>query len=323
MKQIRKICLVLILGCILTLIHVQPALAQKGGNESDYTYTVTLYAGKQGTLTSSAGIQVDNRSTGSSYQISAPQDNGDVIYITGLKYGDVVMMNGQKCATLGNSSKYYIGGVRESGHDNQTVSASAFRVESDRDYVIAYGIRGNMVAYTVNYLDEEGNELLESETYYGSVGDRPVVAFRYVENYWPKTYNLTKTLSANEAENVFTFVYTPMFIENEEDEEGEDESEEDALAAGAQGNEDGQGAGSEEDQDQSPADLVNLDEEEVPLASRIVEQVKEFAQENTLAFVGITAFAVAGLSALTWLLVKKHKKKKEEAEEEAEAESQE
>lgn len=38
----------------------------------------------------------------------------------------------------------------------------------------------------------------------------PVAAFRYIEGYEPRAYNLTKTLVSNEAENVFTFVYFPV-----------------------------------------------------------------------------------------------------------------
>ena len=53
-----------------------------------------------------------------------------------------------------------------------------------------------------------GTPLLESQTFYGAVGDRPVVAFQYVDGYQPQAYNLTGTLSSNEAENVFTFTYT-------------------------------------------------------------------------------------------------------------------
>ena len=37
-----------------------------------------------------------------------------------------------------------------------------------------------------------------------------MVAYHYIEGYQPQAYNLTKTLSANEAENVFTFVYQPV-----------------------------------------------------------------------------------------------------------------
>lgn len=63
--------------------------------------------------------------------------------------------------------------------------------------------------HTVNYQDASGNSLAESQTFYGNVGDKPVVAYRYVENYIPDALALTKTLSDNESENVFTFTYTP------------------------------------------------------------------------------------------------------------------
>lgn len=84
-----------------------------------------------------------------------------------------------------------------------------FIVKGDADYVVAYGIKGNMVAYTVNYQDASGKSLAESQTFYGNVGDKPVVAYRYVENYIPDALALTKTLSNNESENVFTFTYKP------------------------------------------------------------------------------------------------------------------
>ena len=51
--------------------------------------------------------------------------------------------------TLGEDSKYYVKGVRMGGRDNSTVDLAYFRVERDEDYVVAYGIRGNLVQYTV------------------------------------------------------------------------------------------------------------------------------------------------------------------------------
>ncbi len=66
-----------------------------------------------------------------------------------------------------------------------------------------------MVAYTVNYQDASGKALAESQTFYGNVGDKPIVAYQYIENYIPDALALTKTLSNNESENVFTFTYKP------------------------------------------------------------------------------------------------------------------
>lgn len=176
--------------CTCALVVAQAGVctvfAEKGGNEKEYTYTVTLYAGKEGTFA----------------------DGSTEMKFQGLKTGDVISFAGQVAGVnVKDSEKYYVKGVRESGKDNNTVSAPAFTVDSDREYVIAYGIKGDMVSYTVNYQDESGNALMQSEKFYGVVGDKPVVAFQYIDGYQPQAYNLTKTLSSNESDNVFTFIY--------------------------------------------------------------------------------------------------------------------
>ena len=86
---------------------------------------------------------------------------------------------------------------------------SSFEVTGDQEYVVAYAIKGDQVAYTINYQDANGNKLADSQTFYGNVGDKPVVAYTYIDGYTPEYRNLTKTLSANAAENVFTFNYLP------------------------------------------------------------------------------------------------------------------
>lgn len=174
----------------------------------EYTYQVTFYSGNQGTFNGTEGLSVDNHSSGSQYAV---EENGDEITVSGLKQGDIVSFDVQAGAVqMSDDSKYYLRGIRQSGRDNDTVQTSAFRVDGDAEYVLAYGIRGNQTGYTVNYQDAQGNELAPSRTYYGNVGDKPVVAYLYIEDYNPQTLALTRTLSENEAENVFTFVYTPV-----------------------------------------------------------------------------------------------------------------
>ena len=150
-----------------------------------YTYKVTLSAGNKGTINGQNKIEKKDIASGSTVTF-----NLNDIQVT--------------------DDKYYVKGIRLSGRDNnETLAAPSFTVDKDADYVVAYGIKGNMVAYTVNYQDASGKSLAESQTFYGNVGDKPVVAYRYVENYIPDALALTKTLSDNESENVFTFTYTP------------------------------------------------------------------------------------------------------------------
>ncbi len=170
-----------------------------------YTYTVTFYPGNHGTFNGTGGISVPG---GADAGVSVWVE-GQAIKVGGLKKGDMVSFDAALwgAVALEEGGRYYVKGIRLSGRDNNTVDTPAFRVEGDRDYVVAYGIRGDMTGYTVNYQDEAGNELAPSRSYYGNVGDKPVVAFLYVEGYEPMAYNLTKTLVSNEAENAFTFVY--------------------------------------------------------------------------------------------------------------------
>lgn len=328
MKQWRKFWYCLLLGCMLTAMTGQTVFAQKGGEEESYTYTVTLYAGKQGIFSGTKGVQVDNHTTGSSYQIEKEEAGGGQIRITGLEYGDRVMVEVQSCICLPEDSRYYVSGIRESGCDNNTVGASAFLVDSDREYVAAYGIRGNMVSYIVNYQDEEGNALAESQTFYGTVDDQPVVAFQYFENYQPQAYNLTKTLSDNEAENVFTFVYRRVTGQTAVSTSPE------AEGTGNQGvgNIPGNGAdenGTQNDEndglvenpdEQVPQELVNLDDEETPLSDLKETGAQERPSGNMPLFLGIAVIAIVGLGTLAATLWKKKKSGKRKEESDAKAE---
>lgn len=202
MKYLKKIRKSLLLLSVMVFVFGQNVLAA----DEEYTYTVRFYAGNQGQLTGN-GI-----SAPSSAKVSK---SGTEITVTGLKYGDTLYMNPQDAAKS-SDSKYYVKGIRRSGRDNSEATESSFRVASDRDYVIAYGISGSLVSYRVNYLDEDGNELLESDTYYGNPGERQYVSCRYVEGYQPQALNLVKTLSTDESKNVFDFQYTPIAEEEEE-----------------------------------------------------------------------------------------------------------
>lgn len=199
MSRIKKLCQKLIAAVsVLCLISFPVAAAE------NYTYTVTFYAGNQGSFTNASGLSVTGQGS------ATIQNDGDKIVIRGLQEGDLISFDAQQGAVqLGNDSKYYVQGVRPSARDNDmaSLSASAFRVTEDEDYVVAYGIRGNQVEYTVNYEDEEGNTLAPSRTYYGNIGDKPVVAYLYIENYLPQALALTKTLSSDASQNIFTFTY--------------------------------------------------------------------------------------------------------------------
>ena len=277
---------------------------------ADYTYKVRIYAGAQGTI----GGQ-------------------EMVAYEGLSYGSVITFN-PNSVTLTNSEKYYVKGIRESGSDNSN-AVRAFVVTGDMDYVVAYGIQGEAVAYTVNYQDQNGNTLMPSETFYGSIGDRPVIAFQYIEGYQPQAYNLTGTLSENASENVFTFVYTPLTTpataspspatasptatqtpaENGEDNpeiEGVDDEGTIAPIEILDPEVPLVGPENDEGNENRTDNLIDVDENQVPLASA-TQLVKEFAKRlndvPAAGKAGIVSGVVLLLGVVWWLMFYRRRKR--------------
>lgn len=333
----------------------------------EYTYTITFYPGNHGAFQGTGSLSI-----GSSSASVETSMEGEAIRVSGLRNGDIVSFDAAAsgAVALEEGSRYYVKGIRLSGHDNNTIDTAAFRVEGDRDYVVAYGIRGDMTGYTVNYQNEAGESLAPSRNYYGNVGDKPVAAFLYIEGYEPIAYNLTKTLSANEAENVFTFVYKRISVgegsgTGDGNTDGTDDgggnaaggsgtgTGEDLTAGGnsdggngttggiagedAMGNTAGETLGADmaegamgateegennqlengetqpdEGVDEGPIELLELDDEEVPLAGQIPEGL-EVMEEGSRIFVmsAVVAIAAAGLLIFFALWMRKHTKQQE------------
>ena len=300
--------------------------------EDEYTYTVRIYAGnpKIGVLTGN-GVAV---ASGSGASVSY---NGECIVVSGLEFGDIVYINTQDAAEMVDS-KYYARGITQAGREDSERAEGTFQVDGDRDFVVAYGIKGDMVAYTVNYQDAAGNALLESDTYYGNPGERQYVSSRYVDGYVPQALNLVKTLSVNEAENVFTFIYTstagtvqapPATDAGAGTGTGTDAGTGAGTTTGTgtgagtgagtttgtgtgAGTDTGTAAGAEAGglvhapDEQTPQELVNLDEEDVPLAN-VKEDRPGTVMSHMPIYIGIGAVALAALIVVA-VYLNKHRK---------------
>lgn len=325
-KRIRR-CLLAAGVTAMMLLQSMSVLA-----EEQYTYTVTISAGNKGEI-QDAGVELVSSTASKSIQ-------GGKLVITGLSYNDKVNVSYPDVVSV-SDDKYYAKVLRESGRDNGTANVSSITVTDDRDYVIGYGTKGDQVAYTVNYVDANGTALGASNIYYGNIGDRPVIAYRYFEGYLPQAYNLTKTLVGNEAENVFTFTYremTPEEITNYVTVPAEPGTTTPAGTTTPEGTTTPAGTttpggattpagtttpggattpgGTGEDDltelpdQQTPQDLVNLDDEDVPLAN-VELQNDEAAVRNKKSpiplYIGIGAVAVFGIGVVIILLLNKRK----------------
>lgn len=295
MRKCKLLVCLLLAVCLLGTLGI-PALAADSGREK-YTYTVRLFDGQ------------------------------DVIVYT-AHYGDTVVLDkGQGSDVAG--TQYYRKGVRVAGQDSGVYGTDCYvmpynlTVKQDMDFVVAYGLKGNMVAYTVNYVDEAGapvtpndgygNALPSSETYYGNIGDRIIVSYRQVEGYVPQAYNLAKTLTADPGNNVFTFVYTPVLgPANPAEEEAAPGIADDGAVIPDGG----------VPLDQGPEDLIDLDEDDTPLGlidmgQDAVEKGADLLKEMPFgARVGLIGLDLLGLWLIFMAIVNHRNKKRANKEEE-------
>lgn len=313
----------LLMVAALAFSSVNEVKAAEISKENPYQYTITLYAGNKGEFTSEFYNIVST-----SDNVKIDDSSADKIVISGLNPRDLISINYQdheddtKQGLFVTDEKYNAKGIRLSGLDNDAMDPTALIIVSeDADYVVGYGIKGQQVAYTVNYVDVDGNVLAEADTFYGNIGDKPVVAYKYIEGYVPEVVGFTKTLSDIAAENVFTFVYdeapTPTIIidyvsgggqggQGGQDGQGGAGAGDDAQVGEGQegqGGDDAQG-GENQGGDEPEGPIVDLDDPETPGGNIDVDG-------SNMGMVGGIAIAVAAGIALIILLIFLLKRRKE------------
>ena len=281
--------------------------AAYAADDDDYTYTVSIYSGKEGYFGS--------------------KDKHE-IRVTGLKYGQeyTLDLNNYDLKLL-DSDKYYVRGVKLSGHDNDELSrltfqSYTFKVTKDQSFSVAYGMKGGMVKYTVSYIDEDGNELLPSKDYYGMAGDKPVVSCKYVEGYLPDNENLTATLSTDENENAFTFTYHQVGAAGENGEEGEGNDNDNGNANGnananangaanANAAADGNATANIGDNATPAAGVTDLDDNETPMAPGNDSEKNGLLSGMTGLMGGIVGAGILIALLLLYLVLRKKKGEEE------------
>ena len=290
-----------LVACVLAL-GVQTATSEDAfADESkSYSYTVTLYAGN-GTIDGAA-----SKSYGP------------------YGYGKSCTIAWQTLNIQPDDDKYYVKGIRLAGHDGLAESGN-IEVTQDLQYVVAYGMKKDQVAYTINYVDANGAQIADSETFYGNIGDKPVIAYRYIEGYQPtNAYNLTGRLKGNAEDNVFTFKYqavqgssagaanggtsagtsdgqaTPGDESGAADENAASDEATGDEAADEAGTQDGAANGAE------PAELLDIDDDANPLASAQSAVQEAFSNPlNYLPWVLGVLVVIALISVIALVVAKK------------------
>ena len=280
-KKLLALACATVLACALG-IGISTVAADEAYAEG-YDYTVTLYAGN-GTI-----------------------DGKDSIVVGTYGYGKHVTIDLSKVTPP--DDRYYVKGVRLVGHDDLT--ELVFPVKENTQLVVDYGLKKDQTDYTVKYVDVDGNQLMEAQTFQGNVGDKPVVAYQYIEGYQPKNaLNMTGTLSKNEAANVFTFVYEPVAEGGDSGVVGEG-TEGESAGEGSEAAE-GEGAeGADGEEAAGPAELVDIDDEANPLANIGQEDPNGFSIASVLPWVMGVLVAAAIIAVIALIVVRTRAAKQE------------
>ena len=158
----RKQLLCLLL-CLVMLAAICVSAAAAGEANDEYTYTVRVFSGKQGTLGSNGATMIP---------------------FTGLKEGERFDDIDLSDVNMPADSKYYAQSFRISGKDKNDATATNFQVTEDMDIVVNYALRGTMIPVTIHFVDAAtGNQLAADRSYEFKVGDRPIVPSRDIDGY--------------------------------------------------------------------------------------------------------------------------------------------
>ena len=277
------------LTVLLLIVAVMSAGLVSASAEVDH-YTITLYAGNRGTIANGQ-------------MTVAPKA---VVNLSSLLAGVTV-----------TDSKFYVKGVVRAGYDSSSdgLANMAFEATEDADYTVVYGVKGDMKQYTVQYVSNTGAVLADEEYGYANAGERLIVGCKDIDGYLPNTYNYAMTLSENEAANVFTFIYTlipaptpePNPNPNPNPANGNGDNGTVENATGGENSEVITSEGVTIEAIPQPQELIDLDEEEIPLA-----QLPEDQQPNSIVTPLLVGAVVAflGLLVLVLILAKRNKDKK-------------
>lgn len=300
--------------------------------EAEDSYRITISAGNHGKIGDSDKIAVEVPVGGTfSFVKDTVTLNNDVV-------------TDAEGNTTEVPSKYYVKGVRLSGRDDAPVYTTLSLVaKEDADYVVVYGITGNQTLYTVEYVDADGKKLAEPDKFYGNIGDKPIVAGKYIAGYAPQAFALTATLVENPTGsseiNNFKFVYTPSQIDyfNKVTEivdggtyvvyvDGPTVVVNGGTTGGGGGatggatnvtgeadenaNPDDENAGGAAGGDEMPPEIIDLDDEETPKANIDADGEGIAEALPMAAYVGMGLLALIALIIILFLLKKRKKDEK-------------
>lgn len=209
--MIKQALTTLVAGVFAASLCVMPAFADSvptaPADNSTRMYTVDIYGGNNGVVNGANPYTVSIAAGDTlSFDDIAVTVNADV---AGKYY-----VKGLRDASVNNAyTRDYVvepTGVISLGENTYGLSGS-MKVTEDTDLVVAYGIKSQRVNYTVRYIDAAGNEIAQSDTFVGDVGDHPAPVAKYIEGYLPRMTSIAMpALKGGNETNEITFDYVKL-----------------------------------------------------------------------------------------------------------------
>ena len=191
-SSLKALFLFLLLICVVAELVPSAAFAE------NRQYTERIYSGNVGAI------------GGGGVYINEPTNYGDKIDILQTEEEDFLIIKDKsgeekKRLSITADEEYFVKGLKESGKEK---FSTGYDVKRDQDYVVAYGIKGQRVQYTVKYLLwGSDTELAPDAHFYAEVGDSPVTSYIYIDGY-VNYRRSTKVLTNNPDDNILFVYYT-------------------------------------------------------------------------------------------------------------------
>ena len=297
MKKTRSLICVLLIACVMLSLTVSASAAAP-------QYKVTISSGLHGTIGGERTIEVTVPSGGS------------------VNYLDYI--------PTAVDEFYYFKGFHISGQEGVAPPST---IDRDLQIVASYGIEGDMAQITVHYRTADGRALANDDVLKGKIGDKPVVPARHIDNYVPNAYNFTFTLTGDRE---VTFTYTPVPQQQNNNQNNNQNNQNNnqnnpavppnqpEVPPNQPENQNNQGdntqgteapAGPTEPENNNPPEIVDLDNQDVPLAGpggssdgtvgTETQQAKKGARTAlTIGLIGLLGL----IAALVYLLSRRKKK---------------
>jgi hypothetical protein len=188
-SSLKALLLFFLLVCVVAELIPSPAFAV------DRQYTERIYSGNVGAINGTVnGVYIDEN-----------VNYGDTITIVQGESGDYYKTADGTQIAITADEEYFVKGLKESGKEK---FSTGYDVKRDQDYVVAYGIKGQRVQYTVQYLLWGSNTKLASDAhFYAEIGDSPVTSYIYIDGY-VNYRRSTKVLTDKPEENILFVYYT-------------------------------------------------------------------------------------------------------------------